>query len=280
MLLPSIHQLKGKSSISFIGRMPALDLLRPHIHLAGDVEGREWRRLYLDGPERPPRVPKPDFAVLFTGDVNGVIQKNLKTFYPAADIHSFPPLPPEDSDIHAALYMARCLRQSGLPIDPEKAMHDAVNRPLLAEGISVSKQGGIVCHPGSGGLEKNYPPELWLQIVEDLIEEYPNEELTLLIGPAETAISPFFTKHLRKKNCRILCSPKIEDLLVLLKKAVFYVGHDSGITHMAAMSGCPTVALFKKSSISQWAPLGPCVRILDHVKPGARSLIGHPNAHP
>jgi len=41
------------------------------------------------------------------------------------------------------------------------------------------------------------------------------------------------------------------------------VGHDSGITHLAAMLGAPTIALFKHSSVAQWRPLGPTVQVIE-----------------
>lgn len=40
------------------------------------------------------------------------------------------------------------------------------------------------------------------------------------------------------------------------------MGNDSGITHMAALTGCPTLALFGPTDPVVWAPLGPMARWL------------------
>ena len=46
-------------------------------------------------------------------------------------------------------------------------------------------------------------------------------------------------------------------LAALLARAGAYVGNDSGVTHLAAASGAPTIALFGPTDPRVWAPLGP-----------------------
>jgi heptosyltransferase-3 len=41
-----------------------------------------------------------------------------------------------------------------------------------------------------------------------------------------------------------------------------YLGNDAGITHLAALLGVPTLALFGPSDPVIWSPHGPAVRIL------------------
>jgi ADP-heptose:LPS heptosyltransferase len=48
----------------------------------------------------------------------------------------------------------------------------------------------------------------------------------------------------------------------ILNGAALFIGQDSGITHLAAMLGIPTIALFKITNAAQWGPLGPCVRVI------------------
>jgi ADP-heptose:LPS heptosyltransferase len=42
----------------------------------------------------------------------------------------------------------------------------------------------------------------------------------------------------------------------VLKRAALYVGNDTGLTHIAAASGAPTLALFGPSPVSKYAPWG------------------------
>lgn len=62
----------------------------------------------------------------------------------------------------------------------------------------------------------------------------------------------------------IVPSPSSETLLSLLKAASLYLGHDSGITHLAALLGVLTIAIFMNSNPAQWAPLGPDVTVISN----------------
>jgi hypothetical protein len=78
------------------------------------------------------------------------------------------------------------------------------------------------------------------------------------------------------------CVDLFEDLYELacwLASASVYVGNDSGITHLAAAVGVPTVAIFQASDPAVWAPRGRAqVRVLhspsvDEVVATVRSLL-------
>ena len=58
----------------------------------------------------------------------------------------------------------------------------------------------------------------------------------------------------------------------LLSTACLYLGHDSGVTHLAAMMGLPTVAFFQSPNQTLWRPLGPCVTILSK-EPSEKRLL-------
>jgi ADP-heptose:LPS heptosyltransferase len=47
----------------------------------------------------------------------------------------------------------------------------------------------------------------------------------------------------------------------LLSQAGLYVGNDSGVTHLAAAAGAPTLALFGPTDPATWAPVGPRVEV-------------------
>ena len=60
----------------------------------------------------------------------------------------------------------------------------------------------------------------------------------------------------------LVSSPGPEALLSLLRYATLFLGQDSGVTHLSAMLGVPTIALFRKSSVEMWRPLGPRVTVI------------------
>jgi heptosyltransferase-3 len=64
-----------------------------------------------------------------------------------------------------------------------------------------------------------------------------------------------------------LDSPILENLSLIqvvtrLRNCRAYVGNDSGITHLAAYLGCPTIALFGPTDPRVWGPLGRRSRVI------------------
>ncbi|MGB0682534.1 MAG: glycosyltransferase family 9 protein [Magnetovibrionaceae bacterium] len=60
------------------------------------------------------------------------------------------------------------------------------------------------------------------------------------------------------------------DLLTVyacLERSAFYVGNDSGLMHLAAASGIPTLGLFGPSPINHYAPWGPCTGVASTAVP-------------
>jgi ADP-heptose:LPS heptosyltransferase len=82
------------------------------------------------------------------------------------------------------------------------------------------------------------------------------------LGPAEEQLLPFFKREVDGGHAEILFAPELEHLQSILSQAPLYVGHDSGITHLAAMLGTPTIALFRMRTVRQWRPLGPAVKVI------------------
>ena len=51
----------------------------------------------------------------------------------------------------------------------------------------------------------------------------------------------------------------LEELAGVLASASLYLGNDSGVTHLAAAVGAPTIAVFGPTDPVIWAPVGPRV---------------------
>jgi len=262
MLAPALSNSREWGEVIVAGRKPGIDFLRPLVSGCLDFEGPGWHALFTDVPEPGVSLPlrEADKIVAFLNDPQGVVKKNLELFFPGASIAALPGYPGENEAVHVALYLAGALENSGLPVHAEKVMTEAMNRPLLLPGHRSRLR--VVFHPGSGGAQKNHPPEFWMNLVGAFREKIRDiKELPLiLLGPAEEKLFPLFSGA---KEARILLSPDMDRLSLLLQEALLYVGHDSGITHLAAMLGAPTIALFRHSSVTQWSPLGPRVKVIE-----------------
>jgi hypothetical protein len=267
MLLPLLAALEGSFEPVAAGRRPGIDVLRYRGIRCADVEAGGWHTLFGEEPVgRPAAVAtlNPGRVLAFLNDPGGRVDGNLKRLFPEAAVRVFPGRPAEEGTVHAALHLARCAAGAGLPADPEGCVTEACERPLL-EGVP-GERAGLVVHPGSGGPRKNLSPVFWRAFLNRFRGE---SDIALLLGPAEEGMGRHF------QDCgpiRAVLSPDTEDLLTLLGRAACCVGHDSGISHLAAMLGTPTVAVFKESNHRVWRPLGPVVRVLRAREEGERLL--------
>jgi heptosyltransferase-3 len=262
MLAPALSHSHEWGEVIVAGRQPGVDLLRPLVSRCLDFEGPGWHAIFMAVPEPGVRLPvrEADMIVAFLNDPQGAVKKSLERFFPDAAIAVWPGYPDEKEDVHVALYLARALEKSGLPVDAERVMKEALRRPLLLSGHRPRLR--IVFHPGSGGVQKNHPPEFWVALVRAFREKLPaaKDPPVILLGPAEEKILPLFSTE---KGVDILVSPDMARLSLLLQEAPLYVGHDSGITHLAAMLGAPTIALFRHTSVARWRPLGTSVKVIE-----------------
>jgi len=103
----------------------------------------------------------------------------------------------------------------------------------------------VIIHPGSGSPSKCWP---WF---EQLSARIPNS--ILLTGPAEM--------HFHSDRPR-MPSLRLATVAEEIRSCRAFIGNDSGITHLAAYWGCPTIALFGPTDPRIWGPIGRRVRTL------------------
>ncbi len=272
MLAPSICDLGDLCPVEFVGRHPGLYFISMIADNVSDMEAGAWHRLFVNAFEERQdsvgglRDKPPAFVVAFMGDSDRVLEMNLKFVFPGASVNIFPSLPPEGSpSIHVAYYTAQCLKDAGLPVDPERAIERALTKPLLPR-IAEGPRGCSypLIHPGSGSLKKNYPPEFWIKLIEVInsIGFTASTAPRVLIGPAEYEMAKEFQNMQKTNRCLLEITEDKSMLHGFLSNSAFYIGHDSGVTHLAALMGIPAVALFRESDPLLWRPLGPKVTVL------------------
>jgi ADP-heptose:LPS heptosyltransferase len=117
----------------------------------------------------------------------------------------------------------------------------------------------LAIHPGSGDLKKNWSP-MGFSHVANLARQEGLEALVIEGEADEEPVSALL--ELLDNRPPVL---RIEDLQVvarILSQSTAYLGNDSGISHLAAAAGAPTVSLFGPTDPRTWAPQGQTVRVL------------------
>jgi heptosyltransferase III len=114
-------------------------------------------------------------------------------------------------------------------------------------------------HPGSGSRHKCVKPEILLPVLEGL--EAQALEPALLEGPADHEMVERLLPRMVRRPVR-WSGLSIRLLAGVLSHVDLFLGHDSGVTHLAGLLGTPTVALFGPTDPARWAPRGPAVMVI------------------
>jgi len=118
-------------------------------------------------------------------------------------------------------------------------------------------------HPGSGGASKNWPQDYWRALVERLVAD-TDLELLVTGGEAEGNALAELARAIPGERLRLLRNRPLTEVATALAGCTAFLGHDSGITHLAAAVGTPTLALWGPSVEHIWRPGGDHVRTLRH----------------
>lgn len=265
LTIPALTELSGKAEVALTGRGPGLFFVRRWASEIQDMEGAGWHRLFADTPSHDalPLKLKPDLVLALFNNPHPCLEKNLRFYFPKADLCIRPSLPPENAPMHVAEHIATCLAQAGLMIDPPRAMERTLSHALLKPALSGEARKRLVFHPGSGSPKKNLPLSFWVDLARELssLPAFEAAKPACLLGPAEFAARHPFLCTPPDGIETILCHDS-EPMEAVLSSACLYLGHDSGVTHLAAMMGLPTVAFFQWPNLTLWRPLGPYVTIL------------------
>jgi ADP-heptose:LPS heptosyltransferase len=159
--------------------------------------------------------------------------------------------------------LAGALDQLGLP------------RPRSPVFIQVTKapvtQGRLAFHIGSGSEKKNWPLPYWSELIRSVAEYF--DDFLLVSGEADTDRMAAFKARCHIPGLRVLHNENLRELATELAASRVFIGHDSGVTHLAAAIGLPTIALFGPTDPKIWGPLGSQVRIVASVDRKMESIL-------
>jgi len=117
---------------------------------------------------------------------------------------------------------------------------------------------------------KVWPASHFITLYEDLAQRFPNARPVVFYGPGdqEAALAAPVIAGLSAHGVVDLGGQlTLPEVAARLACCALFVGNDSGLMHLAAACGTPTLGLFGPSRVSEYAPSGPVATYV--VAPGA-----------
>lgn len=87
----------------------------------------------------------------------------------------------------------------------------------------------------------------------------------MIVGPADERIMPLAREARANHGVFVLEELSLPTLGAVLHDADLYIGNDSGVTHLAASMGAPTIAIFGPTDPLVWGPRGPSTELLQEL---------------
>ena len=261
-LLPAIHALGKEAQVDIFAKAEFAEIVSQNFQIR-TLECYEINRLFVVGGASEPRVRDffSTYKRIYSWMASGqpVFAGELAAAAPGrARLFAFRGPNPAT---HQAEYYLSCL---GLSIDREQG----AGIPLRSDALrwseefcnrhALNNKSVLILSPGSGAREKNWPVEYFATVARWWRKRTCGEVIVLL-GPVEEERRGFdllVDEFIPARNLRLA------QVAALLCRGDVYLGNDSGITHLAAFLGRPTVAVFGPSEAMRWAPRGPKVLLL------------------
>jgi len=218
------------------------------------------------------------FATLYSNHVDSAVKKILpsyptlipfsnsrsleKTLFSITgnEVYRIQPRPAEDQKIHITQHILSSFIKYRLF---EKSGKDT-NSILSSTGYTDRRDPHkdplkIFLHPGSGSRKKCWPVSNFIEIASAIHANGKRPEF--ILGPAEYDLSEMFLQQ-KMSNPKIHTIETLTELAGLLKTGGGFIGNDSGVSHLAAFLGLPTVTVFGPSDPEIWKPIGRAVTIV------------------
>ena len=283
--------IRGGAIGDFILTLPALKALReawPHAqieilgykHIAAIAENRSYAqatrsieygplsRFFARDAELPAELTNYfasfDLIISYLYDPDRIFENNLRRCG-VENLVCGPARIVENAG-HAAEQLTRPIEKLGIKVSDltEKIFPSMEDRQFATEFLRSLRQPIVAIHPGSGSNEKNWPLENWIALFSrsgDFSISGKCPSLVVISGEADKPQTEYLGRAWRKQNVRFAKNLPLPHLAAVLERTIF-VGHDSGISHLAAAAGANCILLFGPTDAEVWAPRNKNVRVL------------------
>lgn len=165
-----------------------------------------------------------------------------------------PHRPDDTTKIHASDVLLKPLERLAIfGADP----HPRLSLPPRVSSLTPR----LAFHPGSGSERKNWPEANWAALLKHLTER-TDANVLLVGGEAEGNRLERLAATLPASRVEMARNLPLTELAGQLSICTGFVGHDSGITHLAGALGLPGLVLWGETVREVWAPRSPGLQIM------------------
>jgi heptosyltransferase-2 len=146
------------------------------------------------------------------------------------------------------------------PLPELKVPADEVSRWRALQGLAADAQPIVTLSPGAVGEGKAWPVGHYGQLARTLTDD--GASVWVLGGPNEAPHAKQIADTAGHR-VRDLTGTDLRNAILALAAADAAVTNDSGLMHVSAAIGTPTIAIFGPTSPWHWKPLNPIAAILE-----------------
>lgn len=188
-----------------------------------------------------------DLIVSYLYDPDQIFRTNVGRCSPAQFIAG-PHRPDESANVPAAkVYLQPLERLAIFDADPVPRL---VLKGLNSPAPALEQ---LVLHPGSGSEHKNWSELRWADLLQQLLAA-TEFNLLLVGGEAEGERLQRLAGPLPPSRIRVAQNLPLVELAAVLARSRYFIGHDSGVSHLAAAVGLPGLVLWGDTSEAIWRP--------------------------
>lgn len=175
------------------------------------------------------------------------------------------PWPAVSQNNHITEFLARQVRNSNLLGKEARRRFSRALFHLKGDANRKRRSGArVIISPGAGSVKKRWPLERYLMVAAELKKR--GLQPSILLGPAEVDLEAVLQQGPQSQP-QVVKTRTFQELITVLESATIFIGNDSGVSHLAAFLGVPTLVIFGPSDPDRWRPFGDHVRIVKAASP-------------
>jgi heptosyltransferase-3 len=282
LTLPALKALRGaypKAHIAILGykHIAALAENRFYAQAIRSIEYGPMSGFFARDSELSPELASYfssfDLIISYLYDPDGIFENNLRRCGVRQIVRG--PAKVDDSQ-HATRQLAQPVLELGIPVTDLAAevYPSREDRDLAAKFLADCARPIVTLHPGSGSEKKNWPLECWIEIGNQLLS-WENFAGSIVVISGEADERQTVKLESISKNPRVLFAKNLPlTRLAALFADTIFLGHDSGISQLAAAAGARCILLFGPTDSAVWAPLNKTVAVIRAPSGDLRALRG------